>query len=150
MPRPRLRYCSPGYGNRRGKSERWNPCAGPKVNIQARLEEEGARVGGELPLTTPSGVLEFAHAILPRDDSSLQWSGVGSGRTADPAEALERLFDRMVTRYDERPAVPARDDEDVWRHFKRTLEARRVLQHFKPKKIAAARIAGEVESHARH
>ena len=104
--------------------------------IQARLEEEGARVGGELPLTTPSSVLEFAHAILPRDDSSLQWSGVGSGRTADPARALEALFDRMVTRYDERPAVPARNDEDVWRHFKRTLEERRVLQHFKPKKIA--------------
>jgi DUF3037 family protein len=104
--------------------------------IQARLEEQGERVASELPLTRPSNVLEFAHAILPRDDSSLQWSPAGSGRTDDPAAALERLFDRMVSRYDERPATPVRDDEDVWRHFKRNLEERRVLQHFQPKRIA--------------
>ena len=104
--------------------------------IQARLEEEGARIGGELPFARPSSVLDFAHAVLPRDDSSLQWSGVGSGRTENAADALERLFDRVVARYDERPAVPARNDECVWRPLKRTLEERRVLQHFKPYKIA--------------
>lgn len=104
--------------------------------IEARLGEQGARVASELPLTTPSNVLEFAHSILPRDDSSLQWSPAGSGRTDDPAVALERLFERMVSRYDERPPTPVRDDEDVWRHFKRNLEERQVLKHFQPKKIA--------------
>jgi hypothetical protein len=104
--------------------------------IQARLEEQGQRVAGELPLTTPSGVLDFAQAILPRDDSSLQWSPAGSGRTDDPSRTLEQLFDRMVLRYEERPTTPVRSDEDVWRHFKRNLEERQVLKHFQPKKIA--------------
>ncbi len=104
--------------------------------IEARLEEQGVRVATELPLTTPSNVLEFAHAIVPRDDSSLQWSPAGSGRTDDPAATLERLFERMVSRYDERPATPVRNDDDVWRHFKRNLEERQVLKHFQPKRIA--------------
>lgn len=104
--------------------------------IQARIEEQGERVAGELPLTVPSSVLEFAQAILPRDDSSLQWSPAGSGRTDDPSGTLEQLFDRMVLRYEERPTTPVRSDEDVWRHFKRNLEERQVLRHFQPKKIA--------------
>lgn len=104
--------------------------------IQARIEEQGERIAGELPLTAPSSVLEFAQAILPRDDSSLQWSPAGSGRTDDPAGTLERLFNRMVLRYEERQAVPVRSDEDVWRNFKRNLEERQVLKHFQPKKIA--------------
>ncbi|MBI3528309.1 MAG: DUF3037 domain-containing protein [Betaproteobacteria bacterium] len=104
--------------------------------IQARIEEQGERVAGELPLTDPSNVLEFAHAILPRDDSSLQWSPAGSGRTDDPSRTLERLFDRMVLRYEERQVAAVRSDEDVWRNFKRNLDERRLLQYFQPKKIA--------------
>lgn len=103
--------------------------------IQARLEEQGERVAGELPLTDPSNVLEFAHAILPRDDSSLQWSPAGSGRTDDPSQTLERLFDRMVLRYEERQTAAVRSDEDVWRNFKRNLEERRPLEHFQSRKI---------------
>ena len=103
--------------------------------IQARIEEQGERVAGELPLTAHSSVLEFAHAILPRDDSSLQWSQPGSGRTDDPSRTLEGLFDRMVWRYEERQAASVRSDEDVWRNFKRNLEERRVLEHFQPRKI---------------
>jgi hypothetical protein len=104
--------------------------------IQARLEEQGARVSGELPFSTPSSVMEFAQAILPRDDSSLQWSPPGSGRTNDPSKTLEQLFDRMVMRFEERPAPSVRSDEDVWRNFKRNLEERQLLQHFQPKRIA--------------
>lgn len=103
--------------------------------IQARLEEQGERVAGELALTAPSSVLEFAQAILPRDDSSLQWSPAGSGRTDDPSRTLEQLFDRMVLRYEERQPAVVRSDEDVWRNFKRNLEERRLLEHFQPRKI---------------
>ena len=71
-----------------------------------------------------------------KDDSSLQWSPAGSGRTDDPAQALEKLFNRMVMRYEERQAAGTRSDDDVWRHFKRDLEERKALQHFQPKTIA--------------
>ena len=104
--------------------------------IQGQFEERGERLAGELPLTGPSTVLEIAHSVLPSDDSSLQWSPVGSGRTDSPSQALEKLFNRMVIRYDEKPESAGRSDDEVWRHFKRDLEERRVLQHFQPKTIA--------------
>lgn len=105
-------------------------------HIQNSFEAQGERLASELPLAAPSGVLEIAQSVLPKDDSSLQWSPAGSGRTDDPAQALEKLFNRMVMRYEERQAASTRSDDDVWRHFKRDLEERKVLQHFQPKTIA--------------
>lgn len=105
-------------------------------HIQNSFEARGERFAGELPLATPSGMLEIAQSVLPKDDSSLQWSPAGSGRTDDPAQALEKLFNRMVMRYEERQASSSRTDDDVWRHFKRDLEEQKILQHFQPKSIA--------------
>lgn len=106
-------------------------------HIQSRFEEYGQRIASELPLDSPPlTVVQIAESILPRDDSSLQWSSVGSGRAKDLSHALEELFGRMVTRYDERHGPDVRSDEDVWRHFKHDLEAKRVLHHLQPKKIA--------------
>lgn len=139
---PKARYlgalCRPTYG-RLGK-------VFPGMNadhfkslmrhIQGRFEERGERVANQLELTPSCGVMEIAQSILPKDDSSLQWSAAGSGRADDPAKTLEKLYDRMVMRYEDRPSWGGRSDDDVWRHFKRDLETKRVLQHFVPKKIA--------------
>jgi len=105
-------------------------------HIQNSFEERGERLASELQFSSPSGVLEIAQSVLPKDDSSLQWSPSGSGRTDDPAQALEKLFDRMVMRYEERQVSHGRTDEDVWRNFKRDLEGQRILQHFMPKMIS--------------
>ena len=51
------------------------------------------------------------------------------------SETLDQLYERMVTRYDDQGQPAHRSDDDVWRHFKRGLEERRLLQHFQPKKI---------------
>lgn len=104
--------------------------------IQARIEELGDRFNGELPLSDSKTALDFAQSILPKDDSSLQWSPLGSGLTDDPSRTLEQLFGRLVSRYDDKPQREGRNDQDVWRSFKRTLEERQVLHHFQPKKIA--------------
>lgn len=105
-------------------------------HIQSRFEERGERIANELPLSAPASALEIAQSILPKDDSSLQWSPVGSGRADDLAQTLEKLFERMVMRYEERQAASTRTDDEVWRHFKRDFEERRILQHFQPKKIS--------------
>ena len=105
-------------------------------HIQNSFEVRGERLSSELQLTSPSGVLEIAQSVLPKDDSSLQWSPSGSGRTDDPAQALEKLFSRMVMRYEDKHISHGRTEDDVWRHFKRDLEERKVLQHFQPKMIA--------------
>lgn len=106
-------------------------------HIQSRFEELGDRLRSELALDgLPKSALDLAHAILPQDDSSLQWSPAGGGLTDDPSATLEALFDRLVMRYDERPPIERRSDEDVWRKYKRNLESRHVLKHLQPKKIA--------------
>ena len=62
-----------------------------------------------------------------------------------PALPLEKVFDRMVLRYDERPAVERRSDEEVWRKFRRDLENKKVLKHLHPKKISVADDAMEFQ-----
>ena len=95
-------------------------------------------MAGELPLTSAKSVLDLAQQILPRDDSSLQWSPMGGGVTEDPSQTLNSLYERMVIRYEQQPQSPHRSDTEVWRRFKRDLEERRLLHFFQPKKIAVA------------
>ena len=67
----------------------------------------------------------FAHRALPADDSTLQWSLVGSGITDDPAKTLDRLYSRLVARYDS--TSPARrSDADVWRPVREKLQQRAI------------------------
>ena len=105
--------------------------------VQSRIEEIGDELKKELPLNGhPASVVEVAHAVLPPDDSSLQWSPPGSGLAENLSQTLETLFERMVTRYDERPQQERRSDDEVWRKYRRSLESRHVLKHLQSKKIS--------------
>jgi Protein of unknown function (DUF3037) len=75
----------------------------------------------------PSGIDagNFARRALPTDDSSLQWSSVGSGIASDINHAFERLFARHVTYYD-RKHEHGRTDGDVWRPVQTLLIQRQV------------------------
>lgn len=106
--------------------------------IQSQFELMSDRVRDQLQLDGANSVLDFATSVLPTDDSSLQWSPEGSGRSDDPAVTLEKLFERMVTRYDDHHVRVQRDDSEVWRHFKRTLETRQLLRYFEPRKVSVA------------
>jgi hypothetical protein len=106
--------------------------------IETRFEEIGDKLRSELPLNgIPKNIVEIAKSILPQDDSSLQWSEAGGGKTDDPAKTLEELFSRFVERYEERQQRPRREDGDVWRVFKKELETRHVLSHLSTKRIIA-------------
>ena len=105
--------------------------------VQSRIEEIGDGLKKELPLNgQPTSVMDVAHAVLPPDDSSLQWSPPGSGLSENLSQTLEGLFERIVIRYDERPQQERRSDDDVWRKYHRSLENRHVLKHLQPKKIS--------------
>ena len=67
----------------------------------------------------------FALKALPRDDSSFQWSPMGGGLTTDANETLDRLYDRLISRYDERSDLHRGDDE-VWRPVRDKLIERSV------------------------
>jgi Protein of unknown function (DUF3037) len=65
----------------------------------------------------------FARRAVPPDDSSLQWSPLGSGLTSDLYCTFDRLYERFVTRYDP-PSRNRRTDDDVWRPVSQKLDER--------------------------
>lgn len=79
--------------------------------------------------------LEIAKALLPIDDSALQWSSSGGGVTENPARTLEELFERLVTRHEEAHPAVRREDEDVWKPFEGEFRQRQILQKFQEKVI---------------
>jgi hypothetical protein len=87
--------------------------------------------------TLGRSAVDFARAVLPHDDGSLQWSPEGSGRTEDLESELELLFDRFVLRYEKPSASESRSDEDVWKSFSRALESRNILPYLRDKEIAS-------------
>ncbi|MGO8675478.1 MAG: hypothetical protein ACLQVX_06370 [Limisphaerales bacterium] len=105
--------------------------------VQSRIKEIGDSLKAELPLDgRPATVMDVAHAVLPPDDSSLQWSPPGSGISDNLSQTLESLFERLVIQYDERSQQERRTDDDVWRKYRRSLEDRHVLKHLQPKTIS--------------
>jgi hypothetical protein len=104
--------------------------------IQSRLEEIGDSLRDDLPFNGPNDALALAQSILPPDDSSLQWSALGSGITGDPSKTLEQLFNRLVMQYDERKTAERKTDDEVWRKYRQPLERRHVLKHLQPKTIS--------------
>ncbi len=81
---------------------------------------------------------QLVHSVIRVDDSSLQWSSVGSGLSKDLPATLSDLFQRFVTKYDSDFANAPRKDDDVWKHFRTALEKRNVLSHLREKVIAVA------------
>ena len=104
--------------------------------VQDRFNELRDEVSGDLLHVSAKTVMEFAHGVLPADDSSLQWSPLGSGLTTDPAATLDQLYQRLVQHFDEKQITKRRDDDDVWHRFSRELQQRQLLKHFVPKTIA--------------
>jgi len=63
----------------------------------------------------------IARKAIPADDSSLQWSPPGTGIADDPQKALDRLFERFVSRYDSH-SRHRRTDDEVWKTVRQKLE----------------------------
>lgn len=78
--------------------------------------------------------LDYARRALPLDDSSLQWSPVGTGLTDNPRKTFDHLYHRFVTRYDRIPQRPKTDD-DVWRLVASKLRERDLDIQLEPKRI---------------
>jgi len=106
--------------------------------IETSFDRVARTIADELPLEKlPESVGQLAAAILPADDSSLQWSQVSSGVTDDPSAMLERLWERYVLRYESKSQKHRRSDDEIWRSFKKAFDERRVTEHLVPKTIAA-------------
>jgi hypothetical protein len=85
-----------------------------------------------------TAIEQLVHSVIRADDSSLQWSPVGSGLSKDLPATLASLYQRFVTKYDIELTNAPRKDDDVWKHFRTELEKRNVLAHLEEKVIAVA------------
>src|SRR5205085_10248619 len=56
----------------------------------------------------------IAKALLPVDDSALQWSSPGGGITDHPQQTLKELFEWLVSRHLKAHRAVRREDADVW------------------------------------
>ncbi len=83
------------------------------------------RVTTELRLDGITDARSLALAVLPNDDSALQWSPAGSGLTDDPAKTFEALYERYVARY-VTGSVNRRTDEEIWRPVRDELAKRSI------------------------
>lgn len=72
---------------------------------QARQPAEAALLAGD------GNAVAIARQALPADDSTLQWSELGSDVSDDLTKALDRLYARMVMRHDTDTHVAEIEDE---------------------------------------
>jgi hypothetical protein len=101
------------------------------ITRASRFHGDSKLLGAEIDAAT------VAKAIMPHDDSSLQWSAMGTGVATDLNKTFDRIFDRFVTRYDQ--SQPSRrSDEEVWRPVRALLEEREVKVEFVAKTIVAS------------
>ena len=132
--------CSPRYGrlSKMFLDVNGDHLRGVMRFVQARFEEHAAKLNTELPLDgRPKSIMEIAYGILPRDDSSLQWSEPNGGLTENPGATLEQLYARLVEKYEQKAQGTSRQDDDVWKVYRRELESKQVLGRMQPKRIVA-------------
>ncbi|MFC5584788.1 DUF3037 domain-containing protein [Nitratireductor kimnyeongensis] len=95
-------------------------------------------------LSRDMNALSFGHKVVAADDSSLVWSEMGAGVTADPDKTLENLHQRFIGQYDEE-TVHRRADSDIWKPFRDKLLERKIEGIFKKKVIRSPRNEVEFE-----
>lgn len=108
-------------------------------HLQSRFDELSSRIREEMDLgDRPASALDLAHRVIAPDDSSFQWSPMGSGLAEDLTATMESIYRRMVELYDEKAKTDSRTDEDVWKSFKKGFEEKRILSRLHPKVISVA------------
>lgn len=106
-------------------------------HLQSRFDELSSQIREEMNLgERPANALDLAHRVIAPDDSSFQWSAMGSGLADDLPATLETIYHRMIELYDEKAKPDSRNDEAVWRVFKKGFEEKRILSRLHPKVIA--------------
>lgn len=104
--------------------------------VQTEFYNANERLHTELQFTEIKSLQTLLHKVLPKDDSSLQWSTISAGISLDLDSELSILFDRYVSHYDAKAVRDRRTEQDIWKDFKKTLEAFSLAEEFQPKRIS--------------
>lgn len=113
-------------------------------HIQTRIRTAGKEYLSSLPFEDNLDIEQLLTRILPRDDSSIQFSKAGVGLSADLDHTLQELYQRYVEKYSN-IGEARRTDEEVWRVFKSPLDRLLITPQLKPKRISAPNFEHEFE-----
>ncbi len=106
--------------------------------LQSSFDRLQTQVEQELPFEQqPGDAAAIACKVLPKDDSSLQWSPVGGGLCSSPSMELERLYKRVVVANDGQKADGGRSDDDVWATYREPLVRQNVIRFLAPHVVTA-------------
>jgi len=104
--------------------------------VQSEFCRTNQSLSTELQFSEIKSLQTLLHKVLPRDDSSLQWSPVAAGLSTDLQSELSSLFERYVSHYDATSVRDRRTEQDIWKDFKKTLESFNLSEEFQPKRIS--------------
>ena len=102
--------------------------------IESRFKEKGKILGSEFQFEKHKTISKILTSVLPEDDSTLQFGKEGSGITDNPAKTLQQLYAKYCEKYLEKPEH-RRNEEEIWKIFKKPLEERGVIQNLQTIKI---------------
>lgn len=105
--------------------------------IQERLRNIGGELLKGLPFETSKTIEGILATVLPPDDSAFQFSPAGTGVSHDLDKELKDLFVRFVERYSSHSESTPRDDDEIWKVYRKPLEHRHVVEYLMPKRIVA-------------
>ncbi len=106
-------------------------------HIQDSIRSAGSKYSSSLPFEPNQNIEQILAKVLPRDDSSIQFSKAGVGLSSDLDQTLQDLYKRYVEKYLDAGELPGRSDDEVWRVFRGPLDRALVTPHLNPKRIVA-------------
>jgi hypothetical protein len=104
--------------------------------VQSEFCRTNHYLNTELQFSEITSLQTLLHKVLPKDDSSLQWSPISAGLSLNLETELELLFERYVSHYDAKTVRDRRTEQDIWKDFKKTLESFSLAEEFQPKRIS--------------
>jgi len=102
--------------------------------VERSLRQVERSLKTEVLLKSDRTARDYGRIAVPLDDSSLQWSPVGTGLTSEPQVTFDQLYQRLVLHY-EKSSVRHRSDDDVWRLVAARLKEREVPVVLQPKRV---------------
>jgi DUF3037 family protein len=111
--------------------------------IGDQVNKIGENLPSELPFEPGLAIETLLARVLPRDDSSFQFSSAGVGLSSNLERSLGELFGRYVEQYSRTGETDRRTDEEIWGVFRGPLERRHLTAKLLPKKIIAPNYAYE-------
>src|SRR5271156_3045785 len=103
--------------------------------IQDQITKLGDQLQSRLPFESNLPLEKLLATVLPADDSAFQFSPLGGGVSSDMGKSLGNLFDRLVEKYAQALETSRRDDEEVWKVYRKPFEQKHLTPYLTPKRI---------------